>query len=471
MRRTSVASVSMTSFRDAHSEAERREEAAEGLSKGKIPIICERRIDSTLPDLARKKFLVSPTMRVGTFATLLQQRISQEVGEPFFLFIGDEVLKSGSTSTHDLYNSHKDADGFLYVYYGNEVSSDATRMGPYKSSHSAAERAAEAQEALCLHKIPIICERAEGSTLTDIAKKKFIVAPTMMVSHFTVLLKERIASEVADAFFLFLGDSVLAAGDLSMQDLYDNNKDRDGLLYVRYDNRAPEGAVRMGTYKATHPLAERRREAADGVAMGKIPIICEKKEKSSVPDLAKKKFIVAPTMSVGTFAALLHQRVTTEVDQHIHLFVADSVLTASTISMHDLYSSYKDAEDGYLYVYYSNEVPRMTPQIGHYKVSYTHAERMMEAEKALWLEKVPIICEKEDGATVPSITQRKFFVSREMTVNTFVAVLAERITQETQCQIQIFVRGDNITNLKEPVMDLYERAKDADKFLYVTYAS
>lgn len=470
MRRVSVASVSMTSFKDVHSMAERMEESAEGLSKGKIPIICERRIDSTAPDLVKKKFLVSPHTSVGTFTSLLHKRISEEIGESFFLFIGDEVLKASATSMQELYNSHKDADGFLYVFYGNEVANDITRMGPFKSSHTAAQRVVEAQEALQMGKIPIICERAEGSALADLAKKKFVVAPSMKVGNFTVLLKGRIAAEVSASFFLFLGTSVLSAGELTMQDLYDHNKDRDGLLYVTYDNKAPANVARMGAYKLTHPLAERRREAAEGVGMGKIPIICEKKEHSSVPDLAKKRFLVAPSMTASTFATLLHERVTTEVAQAIYLFLGDSVLTAGSAVMQDLYNSFKDPEDGYLYVHYSNEVPRAAPQIGHYKATHTYVQRATEAEKALWLEKVPIVCEKREGASIPSIAQRKFFVSQEIAVETFVALLQDRIAQETHCQIQVYVCGESITNSKEPIMALYERAKDADKFLYVTYS-
>jgi GABA(A) receptor-associated protein len=176
-------------------------------------------------------------------------------------------------------------------------------------------------------------------------------------------------------------------------------------------------------------------------------------------------------MTVGTVAALLNKRVASEVDQRIHLFMGDSVLTASSILISDLYNTYKDPEDGLLYVSYSNEIPPNTPQLGHYKVSYTHKERMQDAEKALWLEKVPIICEKKEGSSIPAINQRKFFVSQEITVGKLIELLKDRIAQEVDSPIYIFVRGDFITNYDEPIMEVYEGYKDTDKFLYVTYSN
>lgn len=462
--------MGMTSFKDVHSEAERAEKAAQGLSMGKIPVVCEKRADCALPDLTSKKFLVSFSMTVDTFTELLRKRISQEVSGQFYLFIKDEVLRAGKTSMHELYKAYKDTDELLYVLYSDDMPDDMAQMGPFKSAHSAQERMDEAQEALAQEKIPIICERAEGSSLADLAKKKYVVSPTMKVGFFSVLIKERIAAQVTEPFFLFIGNRVLTANEISMQQLYETNKDKDGLLYVTYDDHAPESAVRVGAYRVTHALAERKQETAEAAAMGKIPIICERREGAHVADLANKKFVVLPTMTVGTVAALLSKRVASEVDQRIHLFIGDSVLTASSVAISDLYNAYKDAEDGLLYVTYSSEVPPLTPQLGQYKASYTHKERVADAEKALWLEKVPIICERKEGSTIPAINQRKFFVSQEITIGKLIELLQERIAQELNSPIYIFVRGDTITNYDEPIMEVYDGYKDTDKFLYITYS-
>lgn len=117
MSRKASTSASVKFFKDIHFEAERAIDTAVALAMNKVPFVCERRANCALPDLVSRKFFVSPTMTVGTFAELLRKRIAQEVTEPFYLFIKDEVLKASGTLMQDLHRCYKDTVGFLFVTY------------------------------------------------------------------------------------------------------------------------------------------------------------------------------------------------------------------------------------------------------------------------------------------------------------------------------------------------------------------
>lgn len=437
---------------------------------GKLPVICERKEGSMVSDLQSKKFLIPRTMTVGNFTKLLHQRIAKEVGGTLYLLIGSEVLEASETAMNDLYHSHKDDDGFLYVFYTNELPSTTKPMYPFKSSHTLEQRVQEAGTAKALQKVPIICERVAQSSLPAIANKKFLVSPSMTVGMLTTLLRDMISSQPSEPFYLFVGRALLSSSATTIQDLYSVARDADGLLYILYDNTVPPSARQMGAYKVSHPLAERRSDAAAAVAAGKIPIICEKEESAAIAGMAKKRFTVPLTMTVGTFTALLQDCISAEAPQTIYLFVRQSVLTASSLPMSDLYNTYKD-DDGLLYVTYSTEAPPTTPQIGFYKGTYTKRERMSEAEKAWFLEKVPIICERAERSGIPMLEQRKFFVSYDMTVRTLITLLRDRITAELKCPIYLFIQGNPITHFDESIANLYAKYKDDDKFLYITYSS
>lgn len=110
-----------------------------------------------------------------------------------------------------------------------------------------------------------------------------------------------------------------------------------------------------GSYKKTHTLSARRRDAEKvrERAPDRILVICEKVENSPVPDLDKSKFLVPPDATVGGFLVSIRRRITMEAEKALFLFVGDSVPANSTL-MSDLYNTYKD-EDGFLYVTYSGE--------------------------------------------------------------------------------------------------------------------
>lgn len=85
----------------------------------------------------------------------------------------------------------------------------------------------------------------------------------------------------------------------------------------------------------------------------RVPVICEKAEKTDIPNISKKKYLVPGDLTVGQFVYVIRKRIKLSPDKAIFIFV-ESVLPATSASMNDIYAEYKD-EDGFLYLCYSGE--------------------------------------------------------------------------------------------------------------------
>eukprot|EP00418_Pyrodinium_bahamense_P078416 CAMPEP_0179063872 /NCGR_PEP_ID=MMETSP0796-20121207/27660_1 /TAXON_ID=73915 /ORGANISM="Pyrodinium bahamense, Strain pbaha01" /LENGTH=126 /DNA_ID=CAMNT_0020760809 /DNA_START=85 /DNA_END=465 /DNA_ORIENTATION=+ len=109
------------------------------------------------------------------------------------------------------------------------------------------------------------------------------------------------------------------------------------------------------------PFEKRMAEAARIQAKypDRIPVICEKAARSTLPDIDKKKFLVPGTMLVGEFKYIIHKHIkqTSEEgiapDQTLYLFVGNASPKTGDL-MSEVYDQYKDS-DGFLYVTYSAE--------------------------------------------------------------------------------------------------------------------
>ena len=99
----------------------------------------------------------------------------------------------------------------------------------YKLAHALDYRKAEADKVRDRHpdRLPVICEKNEGSNIADLDKNKFLVPSGLTVGQFVLVLRKRITLEPSIA---------------RMSDLYAKHKDEDGFLYVRYSAEPALGA-------------------------------------------------------------------------------------------------------------------------------------------------------------------------------------------------------------------------------------
>ena len=103
-------------------------------------------------------------------------------------------------------------------------------------------------------------------------------------------------------------------------------------------------------FKDEHPFDKRRAES-DRIRQkypDRIPVICEKVEKSDVPSIDKKKYLVPSDLTVGQFVYVIRKRIKLAPEKAIFVFVNDMLPpTASLMSL--VYEEHKD-EDGFLYI-------------------------------------------------------------------------------------------------------------------------
>jgi GABA(A) receptor-associated protein len=86
---------------------------------GRIPIIVNKSKTSDVPELDKHKFLAPADLTVGQFIYVVRRRLSLSPEKSLFLFVNN-TLPTTSTLLSQLYQYHKDEDGFLYMLYAGE---------------------------------------------------------------------------------------------------------------------------------------------------------------------------------------------------------------------------------------------------------------------------------------------------------------------------------------------------------------
>ncbi|RCI14199.1 hypothetical protein L249_6014, partial [Ophiocordyceps polyrhachis-furcata BCC 54312] len=99
-------------------------------------------------------------------------------------------------------------------------------------------------------------------------------------------------------------------------------------------------------FKDEHPFEKRKAEAerirqkyAD-----RIPVICEKVEKSDITTIDKKKYLVPSDLTVGQFVYVIRKRIKLSPEKAIFIFV-EEVLPPTAALMSSIYEEHKD-DDG-----------------------------------------------------------------------------------------------------------------------------
>ena len=81
----------------------------------------------------------------------------------------------------------------------------------------------------------------------------------------------------------------------------------------------------------------------------RIPVICEKVEKSDIATI-DKKYLGPADLTVGQFVYVIRKRIKLSPEKAIFIFV-DEVLPPTAALMSSIYEEHKD-EDGFLYITY-----------------------------------------------------------------------------------------------------------------------
>jgi GABA(A) receptor-associated protein len=109
------------------------------------------------------------------------------------------------------------------------------------------------------------------------------------------------------------------------------------------------------SFKKLHPF-EKRKAEADRIRLkypDRIPVICEKVDKSDIADIDKKKYLVPADLTMGQFVYVIRKRVKLPADQAIFIFVSNTLPPAAAL-MSQVYKEHA-SDDLFLYVTFSGE--------------------------------------------------------------------------------------------------------------------
>ncbi|KAA6379125.1 MAG: putative autophagy-related protein [Streblomastix strix] len=117
--------------------------------------------------------------------------------------------------------------------------------------------------------------------------------------------------------------------------------------------------VKESPFKTKYPLAVRKAEADKMIAKypDRVPVICERAEKSDIPEIDKKKFLVQSDMTIGQFVYVIRKRIKLSPEKAIFVFIDNSIPPTAAV-MSTIYAQYKmkhPTDDGFLYITYSGE--------------------------------------------------------------------------------------------------------------------
>lgn len=102
--------------------------------------------------------------------------------------------------------------------------------------------------------------------------------------------------------------------------------------------------------------SEKRKSEAERIRAkypDRVPVICEKADRSDIPDIDKKKYLVPADLTVGQFHYVIRKRIQLAPEKALFLFCSNTIPPNAAL-MSTVYEEQKD-EDGFLYVQYSGE--------------------------------------------------------------------------------------------------------------------
>ncbi|XAR65650.1 hypothetical protein NMG60_11009826 [Bertholletia excelsa] len=127
------------------------------------------------------------------------------------------------------------------------------------------------------------------------------------------------------------------------------------LKFAEWNRYCQRLNMAKSSFKLEQPLERRQAESARirQKYPDRVPVIVEKAERSDIPDIDKKKYLVPSDLTVGQFVYVVRKRIKLGAEKAIFVFVKN-MLPPSASLMSAIYEENKD-EDGFLYMTYSGE--------------------------------------------------------------------------------------------------------------------
>uniref|UniRef100_S4RGH2 Gamma-aminobutyric acid receptor-associated protein-like 2 n=2 Tax=Petromyzon marinus TaxID=7757 RepID=S4RGH2_PETMA len=121
------------------------------------------------------------------------------------------------------------------IIYSHRQEYIAAMKWMFKEDHSFEHRRAESNKIRNKYpdRVPVVVEKVPGSQIGDIDKRKYLVPADITVAQFMWIIRKRVQLPSDKAIFLFI-DKTVPQSSASIGQLYEDQKDEDGFLYVAY---------------------------------------------------------------------------------------------------------------------------------------------------------------------------------------------------------------------------------------------
>jgi len=107
-----------------------------------------------------------------------------------------------------------------------------------------------------------------------------------------------------------------------------------------------------------------------------------------------------------------------------------------------------------------------------FKKEYDFETRSQSAARirARYPDRIPVIVEKAPKTDAPDLDKKKYLVPSEITVGRFQFEIRQHMKLTSEKAIFLFVNKDMLPPNAAHMSQIYEKYKDEDGFLYVTYS-
>ena len=117
------------------------------------------------------------------------------------------------------------------------VSSENSKLKSFKQRRSFASRKDEVASIRTKfpNKVPVIVERYHREKdLPILDKTKFLVPEELTLSQFATIIRNRMGLSSTQAFYLLVNNKSMASMATTMSQIYEQEQDDDGFLYMVY---------------------------------------------------------------------------------------------------------------------------------------------------------------------------------------------------------------------------------------------
>jgi GABA(A) receptor-associated protein len=112
-------------------------------------------------------------------------------------------------------------------------------------------------------------------------------------------------------------------------------------------------------FKKQNPNLSKRKKDCENLLKNNpnsVPVICEKKPNCNLESCDKTRFLVPKDLNADQFIYLLRKRLFLNKDTNLFLIINEKDLIDGQIQFSEIYQKFKNNEDGFLYISYSNNI-------------------------------------------------------------------------------------------------------------------